>query len=175
MTAGQCVYSHTAGGWAKKIEVIPGMNGAQRPFGSAVGRRFYSVKGWTKRSKPEFDYGCIILPESQALGRRTGWFGFANLRKNSLKRLLVNNSGYAGDKAFGTQWYNAGRITKVSSRRLYYMLDTYGGHSGSPVWRYRNGARHAVGVHAYGGCPNKSVRINKNVFDNMVSWKSKGN
>ncbi|MGD1915731.1 MAG: trypsin-like serine peptidase [Phycisphaerales bacterium] len=174
MTAGHCVYSHSAGGWAKQIEVIPGMNGSLRPFGSAVGTRFYSVKGWTKSRKPGYDYGCIILPKSKPLGKRTGWFGFASLKTSSLKNLLVNNSGYAGDKAFGTQWYNAGRITRVTSRRLYYMLDTFGGHSGSPTWRFRGGKRHAVGIHAYGGCPNKSTRINSKVFKNMKSWKAKG-
>ena len=174
MTAGHCVYSHSADGWAKKIEVIPGMSGASRPFGSAVGTKFYSVKGWTKKRKHTHDYGCIILPKSKPLGRRTGWFGFANLPKSKLKNLLVNNSGYAGDKAFGTQWYNAGRVSKVTSRKLFYMLDTYGGHSGSPMWRLRNGKRHALGVHAYGGCPNSSTRINKPVFKNMKSWKAKG-
>lgn len=174
MTAGHCVYSHTGGGWAKQIEVIPGMNGAFRPFGSAVGTAFSSVKGWTKKQKVTHDYGCIILPKAKPLGKKTGWFGFAALSNSSLRNLLVNNSGYAGDKAFGTQWFNAGRLTRVTSRRLEYMLDTFGGHSGSPTWRYRNGKRHAVGVHAYGGCPNKSTRINKAVFNNMKNWKAKG-
>lgn len=174
MTAGHCVYSHSAGGWAKKIEVIPGMNGAFRPFGSAVGTRFYSVKGWTNGQKSTHDYGCIILPKGKPLGKKTGWFGFAALSTGSLKNLLVNNSGYPGDKAFGTQWYNAGRITKVTSRRLYYMVDTAGGQSGCPTWRYKGGKRHVVGVHAYGGCPNKSTRITSAVFKNMKSWKSKG-
>ncbi len=174
MTAGHCVYSHTAGGWATSIEVIPGMNAATRPFGSATGRTFYSVKGWTRNRKPTHDYGCVLLPPSKPLGRKTGWFGFASLADGSLKRLLVNNSGYPGDKAFGTQWYNAGRITRADSRKLFYMLDTAGGQSGSPVWRLSQGRRHAVGVHAYGGCPNSSTRINPAVFRNMKSWKAKG-
>lgn len=174
MTAGHCVYSHSAGGWAKQIEVIPGMNGSFRPFGSAVGTSFYSVKGWTKSQKVTHDYGCIILPKSKPLGKKTGWIGFAALTTGSLKNLLVNNSGYPGDKAFGTQWFNAGRVTRVTPRRLYYMIDTAGGQSGCPTWRYRNGKRHAVGVHAYGGCPNKSTRISKPVFKNMKSWKAKG-
>lgn len=174
MTAGHCVYSHTGGGWAKSIEVIPGMNGRFRPFGSADGTSFRSVKGWTKRRKSTHDYGCIILPKSAPLGAKTGWWGFANLSSRSLKKLLANNSGYAGDKPFGTQWYNAGRITRVTSRRLYYMLDTAGGHSGSPTWRYSKGKRHAIGIHAYGGCPNKSTRISSSVFKNMKSWKRMG-
>ena len=172
MTAGHCVYSHSAGGWARRIEVIPGMNASQRPFGSAVGTHFRSVRGWTRSRKPSYDYGCILL--GPKLGRRTGWFGFAALSDGSLRQLLVNNSGYPADKPFGTQWFNAGRITKVEKRRLHYMLDTAGGQSGSPTWRLRSGKRHAVGVHAYGGCPNKSTRITKPVFDNMRKWKTMG-
>ena len=171
MTAGHCVYSHSAGGWAKKIEVIPGMNARTKPFGSQVGTSLRSVKGWTKDKKSTHDYGCIILP-NDTLGKRVGWFGFANLSTASLKNLLINNAGYPGDKPSGTLWYNAGRITKVEARRLYYMMDTAGGQSGSPTWRNREGKRHAIGIHAYGGCPNKSTRINKSVFNNMKKWKN---
>jgi V8-like Glu-specific endopeptidase len=171
MTAGHCVYSHSAGGWARQIEVIPGMDASLRPFGSQKSSSFRSVKGWTVSKKPDYDYGAIILPNNR-LGNKVGWFGFAALTDASLRKLLVNNAGYAGDKPFGTLWYNAGRITNVTTRRLSYMIDTYGGHSGSPVWRYKDGDRHAVGVHAYGGCPNKATRITKAVFNNMKAWKA---
>ncbi|MCZ6662018.1 MAG: serine protease [Actinobacteria bacterium] len=171
MTAGHCVYSHSAGGWARQIEVIPGMDASLQPFGSQKSSSFRSVQGWTVNQKSDYDYGAIVLPNN-TMGNRVGWFGFAALTDASLRNLLVNNAGYAGDKPFGTLWYNAGRITKVTSRRLFYMIDTYGGHSGSPVWRYKDGHRHAVGVHAYGGCPNKSTRITKKVFNNMKTWKA---
>jgi glutamyl endopeptidase len=176
MTAGHCVFSHSkGGGWAKSIEVIPGMNSRVRPFGSATGTSFKSVRGWTgKKGKPAYDYGCIILPKSSPLGKTTGWFGFAKLSKSTLENLLANNSGYPGDKPFGTQWFNAGRVGDVEKRRFEYMLDTAGGQSGSPTWRHSNGKRHAIGIHAYGGCPNKSTRINSAVFKNMQKWKRLG-
>lgn len=170
MTAGHCVYSHTAGGWAKSIEVVPGMNGSERPFGAATGTSFRSVSGWTTDKKPDHDYGAIILPDN-SLGNTVGHFGFASLTDAELDNLLVNNSGYPGDKPFGTQWFNAGRVTKVTARRLFYMIDTYGGSSGSPVWRASGEKRHAVGIHAYGGCPNKATRITQSVFKNMKKWK----
>lgn len=173
MTAGHCVYSHGAGGWARSIEVVPGMNGAIRPFGSQVGTSFRSVIGWVNNSDPNYDYGAIILPNNN-LGNSVGWYGFASLSDASLQNLLVNNAGYAGDKDFGTLWFNAGRITSLTSRKIYYMLDTYGGHSGSCTWRYLNGQRHAVGVHAYGGCPNSATRITSDVFNNMLAWKNLG-
>jgi len=30
---------------------------------------------------------------------------------------------------------------------------------------------HAVGIHAYGGCPSRSVRIHQAVFDSTRTWK----
>jgi V8-like Glu-specific endopeptidase len=171
MTAGHCVFSKANGGWAKQIEVIPGMRGTIRPFQSMVGTSFRSVTGWTQHGDPNFDYGCIILPNA-SLGNRVGYFGFAALTDASLKNLLINNSGYPGDKPFGTQWFNAGRITNVTARKIYYMIDTMGGQSGSPTWRTLSGKRHAVGVHAYGGCPNSSTRIVTEVFNNMINWRN---
>lgn len=171
MTAGHCVYMHDNGGWAKQIEVIPGMNASSRPFGSKVSKVFRSVIGWTKNKDWNYDYGAIILPDN-TLGNRVGWFGFAVLSDSTLNNLMANNSGYPGDKPFGTQWFNAGRVTKYTDRKFYYMIDTMGGQSGSPVWRLINGQRQAIGVHAYGGCPNSATRITKAVFDNMVAWKA---
>lgn len=171
MTAGHCVYSRGNGGWARSIEVIPGMNGTLRPFGSMVGTSFRSVRGWTENADPNFDYGCIVLP-SPSLGNTVGWFGFAALTDATLMGLVANNSGYPGDKPFGTQWFNAGRVTAVTARKFYYMLDTYGGQSGSPTWRLLNGQRHAIGIHAYGGCPNSSTRITTEVYNNMLAWKN---
>jgi glutamyl endopeptidase len=170
MTAGHCVYSKANGGWARRIEVIPGMDAANRPYGSAVGTRFWSVTGWTNGENQNFDYGCIILPTP--LGNTVGWFGFANLNDASLRGMIANNSGYAGDKPIGTQWFNSGTVTSLTAQKLYYMIDTYGGQSGSPMWRFANNQRHAVGIHAYGGCPNSSTRINAQVFNNMMSWRN---
>jgi glutamyl endopeptidase len=171
MTAGHVVFSQANGGWARQIEVIPGMNGALRPFGSQIGTSFRSVVGWTQSTNPEYDYGAIILPNND-LGNRVGWFGFAVLSDAGLNGLLVNLSGYAGDKPFGTQWFMAGTISAVQPRRLRYMVDTFAGQSGSPVWRLSSGQRHAVGIHAYGGCPNGATRIIQPVFNNMIAWKA---
>src|SRR5260370_906766 len=79
MTAGHVVFSKANGGWARQIEVIPGMNGTLRPFGSQIGTSFRSVTGWTQNTNPEYEYGAIILPNNN-LGARVGWFGFAVLR-----------------------------------------------------------------------------------------------
>lgn len=173
LTAGHCVYLHGNGGWAKNVRVIPGRNGNARPYGDAVGTYYHSVKGWTNSQDADYDYGVIVLPSNKKLGDTVGWMGLANLSMASLMGLNVNSSGYPGDKPYGTQWWNANNILAVTNRRLYYQIDTMGGQSGSPVWRFKDGNRHIVGIHTTGGSPfNGATRINEAVFDNLVAWKN---
>jgi glutamyl endopeptidase len=173
LTNGHCVYLHDHGGWAQSIRVIPGMNGSSEPFGAATSSTYWSVKGWTERRSSNYDYAVIVLPSSEKLGNAVGWMGMARLSYLSLMGLRVNNSGYPGDKPYGTQWWNANNVLAVTPRRLYYRLDTYFGQSGSPLWRLKDGNRHIVAVHNTGGsAANGSVRLSKSVFDNLVKWKN---
>ncbi len=173
LTNGHCVFMHDNGGWARSIRVIPGKNGAAEPYGSATSTFYHSVRGWTQSRSSNYDYAVVVLPSSAKLGNTTGWMGLANLSFTSLMGLNVNSSGYPGDKPYGTQWWNSNNVLAVTARRLFYRLDTYGGQSGSPVWRFRNGQRHIVAVHNTGGSVfNGSVRLAKPVFDNLVRWKN---
>lgn len=175
ITAGHCVYIHDRGGWASSIEVIPGRNAADRPFGSCVTSSFRSVVGWTQRRLRTHDYGAIILPEDCAFGEQLGYFGIANLGDSALNQLTVNLSGYPGDKPPGTQWFHARRIAGVSPTVLTYDIDTAGGQSGAPVWRLRNGERHVIGIHTNGSpTGNSATRINNAVHDNIVRWREEG-
>jgi glutamyl endopeptidase len=182
ITAGHVVYMHNQGGWARRIEVIPGRDGATRPFGSCNATSFRSVKGWTTKKKRSHDYGAIILPSNCRYGDRLGYFGYANLSYFSLLGLKVNNSGYPGDggkagsqRETGSQWFMARRIKFVTGRRLIYNMDTVGGNSGGPVWRLKNGKRHVVGIHTNGSpLGNSATRIVKAVFNNIKKWKQAG-
>jgi V8-like Glu-specific endopeptidase len=173
LTAGHCIYFHADGGWARQIRVIPGRNAAATPYGDAIATQYRSVKGWVNNQDRDYDYGVIILPSNRLLGNTVGWMGLANLSFFSLLGLNVNNSGYPGDKPYGTQWWNSNNIMALTDRRLYYRIDTMGGQSGSPVWRYKDGQRHIVGIHTTGGSPfNGASRINDAVFNNLVAWKN---
>ncbi len=175
ITAGHVVYMHSRGGWASRIEVIPGRNGSTRPFGECTARSLRSVTGWTRKKKRSHDYGAIILPAGCAFGRRLGYFGYANLSFTSLLGRKVNLSGYPGDKPTGTQWWHCRRIKAVTSRTLVYNIDTAGGQSGSPVWRLKRGKRHVIGIHTNGSSSgNSATRIVKPVYNNIKRWKAEG-
>lgn len=175
ITAGHCVFMHNEGGWVRSIEVVPGLNDAARPYGSAFSGNLRSVVGWTQSRNREYDYGAIILPANARLGDRTGWFGFAVRDDTFLRAAHLNLSGYPGDKGGNQQWFMAQRTKSVSSRVITYEIDTMGGQSGSPVWILQNGQRYGVGMHTNGHTSgNSATRIEGNVFNRMLGWKNEG-
>jgi glutamyl endopeptidase len=172
ITAGHCVWIHSQGGRVASIRVMPGRNGSatETPFKSCLATHVRTTVKWIEERDSSRDYGCILLPKSFLDYSSLGTFGYASL--SSLSNLTVNLSGYPGDKPAGTQWFHSRKIKSVESRRFYYDIDTAGGQSGAPVWRLKDGARHAVGIHTNGhSTGNSAVRITSAVFDNIKAWK----
>ncbi len=175
-TAGHVVYIKNSGvpgrdGWVKNIKVMPGRNASSLPYGSVTSTSFRSVIGWANSGDPNYDYGAIIIPTD--LGATTGWFGFGVWPDADLVAVTGNICGYPGDKPSGTEWYDARGIASVDARKVYYDIDTAGGQSGSGVYRFANGGRYGVAVHAYGGAStNSGTRIVTPVFNNFVAWKA---
>lgn len=171
-TAGHCVYMHEAGGWPASIEVIPALNGDSRPYGQSISTKFESNNGWINDRNSDYDYGVIIL--DAPVSPEIGWFAFAAAPDDYLNNNIANISGYPADKDRATrQYYHARKITRSSSRRLYYEIDTYGGDSGAAVWmNLGENNRVAVGIHTNGGSTsNFGTRITDEVFKNLQNWK----
>ena len=157
LTAGHCVFSnHFFGGWASSIEIIPGLLGAgaeddMRPHGSDTSEQFSSVDRWVETEDPDFDIGCIHLEDRKR--DVVGWFALAAPSPEELVSYLVNVSGYPGDRGGGNeQYFGSNRVLRLTERRVFYEVDTYGDQSGASVWIHESeGAPPlAVGIHAYG-------------------------
>jgi V8-like Glu-specific endopeptidase len=176
VTAGACI-TNGRGRWPREIEVIPGLNGAARPYSSLVSTRFETVEGWARSGDASCDYGAVFL-DSPFPG--TGHFGFAHLSDSWLRDQEVNSAGYPGHRALGTQWFDAFRVTQPLAGMI-----TYGGHSdapavGSPLWLYvRRGERMqrlvcgVVGSRGPRQDADSAVRINDAVFEAIAAWKQK--
>jgi len=175
ITAGHCVFIKHSGipgrdGWVKKIQIMPGRNAAQLPFGSLTSTEFWSVKGWGEQGLEIYDYGAIILPATfpQDLGN----FAFGVFEDTKLLASVANVAGYPGDKPSGTFWYDSRAIGSINPDKVFYAADTAGGQSGAPVYIVDGGERIAVAVHAYGGnTSNSGTRISSQIFTNLESWK----
>jgi glutamyl endopeptidase len=176
ITAGHVVYIKNSGvagrdGWVKSIDVMPGRNGSSLPYGTVKSSTFHSVTAWTQNGDQNFDYGAIIIPTD--LGNTTGWIGFGVYTDSDLLSSVGNITGYPGDQPEGTQWYDAHQIASVNSLKVFYDIDTFGGQSGSAVYRIINGNRLAIAIHAYGGATtNSGTRITQQVYNNLVAWKA---
>jgi V8-like Glu-specific endopeptidase len=172
-TAGHCVYLANQGGWARSVEVIPGMNDSTRPFGTATSSNLRSVAGWTQQGKPECDYGCIVLPEGSFGGVNLGAFGFGALSAQALVAQPAILGGYPGDKPFAQLWGMSRTIKTVNPSTLVYDIDTVGGQSGAPVYVIRNNQRCVVGIHNYGAqAGNSATRITPQVYNVLNTWSA---
>ncbi|MDB5317629.1 MAG: hypothetical protein JWO24_3473 [Rhodospirillales bacterium] len=171
VTAGHCVFMRAEGGWARSVEVIPAMDGPTRPYGSATSSNLRSVVGWTTSQKPEYDYGCIILPQGAFGGRNLGRFGFAALSPSVMLAMPVVLAGYPGDKPFAELWGMSRKIKRITPRTLVYDIDTVGGQSGAPVYLKRSGKRYIVGIHNYGAASgNSATRVVPSVYQRLLAW-----
>ena len=185
ITAGHCVFDPVElGGWARTIRVIPGRDDADEPFKSADSASFSTTDRWLEAQDADFDYAAIHLGTD--LGQSVGTFGIGVLPDGELMDRLVNVSGYPVSPGNGRQrYFHANRVKALTSRRLFYDVDTLGGQSGSPVWAYLDGSDKpvVVGIHAYGvgGVPanlsvvaNSGPRVLPEVLEVLKGWIKKG-
>ncbi|MGE3359367.1 MAG: serine protease [Acidimicrobiia bacterium] len=170
-TAGHCVYLHSEGGWAQKVEVIPAASGPAAPYGSVVSSQLRSVGGWVNNRRPESDYGCIVLPTGAFGGKSLGSFGVGALSAQELVARPAVLAGFPGDKPFAEMWGMARKIKIVGAATLTYDIDTAGGQSGAPVYINRNGSRTVVGIHNYGSSGgNSATRVTPAVAQRLIAW-----
>jgi V8-like Glu-specific endopeptidase len=175
LTAGHCVYNKAYGGWAKKIEVIPGLSGTYKPYGSAFSTKVRSYTGWTSSQKSDYDIALITLDRS--IGSKTGWLGYAYYP--SINGVTGNITGYPGDKDNGLYpYYHSGPIARSTSYRLSYQIDTSGGQSGSGIYRIVSDNRYVFGVHTNGTSSptgyNSGTRLDSKKFNDIKSWIASG-
>lgn len=174
VTAGHCVYITNSpiqarNGWVLSIQVLPGRNGTQLPFGSVTATQFWTVRGWSESGDENYDYGAIVVPTE--MGERVGTYGFGAFSDDDLAGRALNIAGYPGDKPVGTLWYDARAIASTSPTKVYYDIDTAGGQSGAAAYVVENDERIGVAVHAYGGpVTNSGTRISAPVFKNISDW-----
>lgn len=173
VTAGHNYFDHSDGGFAVSIVVTPGYDGTlSPPYPSIAPKSAYINPRWQTNADPNFDYAFLHLPDSR-LGRRTGYFAFADAPDEFLKGVLVNIAGYPHDKEYGTLWYSGGRLFRLSSNLVAYRIDTEGGYSGAPLIYKNDNRRIVIAMHTQGdsGTPrqrfNSGVRITGQFFEDL--------
>lgn len=176
LTAGHCIYNPTEGGWAKKVEVIPGLNGIYKPYGSAFSTKIRTFVAWTSAQDTNYDLALITL--DRAIGNTTGWLGYGYF--SAMNGVTSHLAGYPTDKGGLNLYYHAAPLSKATSQQLYYPIETYSGQSGSGIYRIYTPSggtrgRYVFGVHtSTNRLSNGGTRIDAYKFHALESWIRSG-
>ena len=170
LTAGHCVYSAANGGWATRIQVIPGLSGSWQPYGSAFATRLRSYTGWTVNGNNQHDMALITLDRS--IGNTTGWYGYGYW--SNLTGVTGNLGAYDADINSTYQKYRYGTVYP-DTNVIYYYMDTMPGSSGGGVYRMIGTSRYVMGDNNWQyGTVNMGVRITSGRFSDLQSWIASG-
>ena len=173
LTAAHCLFQFRNS--PGRLRVIPGRNGIDQPFGFARVLRLSLARGYRgpQDDVTRRDYGVVYL--AQPIGLRVGHWTIAHTSSRidpigtSISDTPINNgqqlhiSGYPADKVFIAgnppqrvvqQWRSQNILRTIDEfGMMHYLNDTFGGHSGSPVWIERPaslGGHVMIGVHLGG-------------------------
>lgn len=175
LSAGHCVFDPAEGGWASSVEIIPGLDGNYKPYGSVYASRLRSYSGWTVDGNADFDISLITL--ASPIGNTVGWFGYTHYTDPT--NYWANIAGYPGDRDDGLRMYfHAGSIFGYAQFYVAYWIDTAGGQSGSGVYHIEaNGDRYAFAAHTYGHKDeqyNSGTRITPQRLNDFKTWIATG-
>ncbi len=173
LTAGHCVYSHSLGGWADSIRVVPGEDNGNEPFGYAWAIKMRCYDDWKDNASTYHDFAVLTLDRD--IGLYTGWMGlYTTLSSSSTYSGLLNTAGYPAELDYGRNmyWTNDYGLDANEYNHWFY-LDITGGQSGSPVWIYYNGGPYILSIvtSSINGLDlNYGTRINQNKYHCIDNW-----
>lgn len=178
LTAGHVVHDVDLGGFAVDFNIFPAQNGSEQYFGEADWTFVRTYSGWTDSQNSDFDMALITLDRN--IGIITGWMGREVLSDSNFNNgISLNTAGYPGDLSTNAvDMYRAfGAVDSATVNRVFYSglngLDTFGGQSGSPLYRYNSSTdeRYINVVHTTGGSTlNGGTRLNQPKFDDLIAW-----
>jgi V8-like Glu-specific endopeptidase len=173
LTAGHCVYSHSRGGWADSVKIVPGADNGFEPFGHAWAINMRSYSSWITNAEQEHDFAVITLDRD--IGLQTGWMElYTTLPSSSTYTGVLNTAGYPVDLDYGENMYWASDNGDLANEYIHwYFLDIEGGQSGSPVWIYDGTYGYVLSIVAYSRLDldiNYGPRINRNKRDCINNW-----
>ena len=85
----------------------------------------------------------------------------------------VEVCGYPGDKDAHTMWYAKGKYETAHETFFTHKISTFGGQSGSPFLKRKNGIEYIIGIHIGSnltGSKNVALRLTRQIRRFVNSW-----
>ncbi|GAA1499778.1 hypothetical protein GCM10009827_003400 [Dactylosporangium maewongense] len=188
LTCAHALHCDDYGGRARSVEVTLALNGGVTPFGPPVRATGWQVPEEYRiagapyppgqvldATRYIYDFGLIAL--SVPLNPARGLYPEITVAANEqLRGAEVNIAGYPGDKIPGTMWNGSGKLpTEVDQHLLFYRISTFPGQSGAAIRMASPPPKPTfgvVGIHVagYGDEANFAVRINAEVYAQIMAW-----
>ena len=140
LTSMNNVYQANFGGLATQIEVIPGLDGYYKPFGSAYASYIrYYYDGYSK-------VGLLTL--DRHIGNSTGWLGYGSYTDAYLSSRWGHQFSYPTDRDYGrVMYYNNGNIYDLNRDWLAVGMTFNSGEMGAGMYLLNTfGSRYVFGV-----------------------------
>lgn len=172
LTAGHCVFLPKYGGWIKKIRFAPGFSGTlSSSIGYAEASRIWIPQQWKNSTDSEYDIAIVQL-SSNRFTENCGYYGFGYFNDTQLSNLMVSITGYPSDKPGLLQYGATETVDRISSRRIFYDVDTFPSQSGSAVLAETSLSLSnytSVAVHTFGTpTENSGTRFTKAIVEDIV-------
>ncbi|MCK5681072.1 trypsin-like peptidase domain-containing protein [bacterium] len=181
LTCGHNVWDQDLGVWSSNVTVTPAQyqayQGAQiyEPFGTVSDTTMATNTAYGDESAGfEYDYGAVKM--------RRAFPGissnFMPIEYNATPT-TINTAGYPGEvqgeSSSYDMWVSGGGVIGyegINNRLMLYQIDTSGGQSGSPVWRYnKDTGRRLVAIHVFGATwDNGACRLVSSMEENISKW-----
>jgi V8-like Glu-specific endopeptidase len=157
-----------------------GLQGSGRYVWRSTVKRFEVHPEYLKNEDESHDFAVLKLSEN--IGLKAGWATLGIVEDFELRGMMVNISGYPGQKGFWDilsqkatydMYTMKGPIAKVTGGKIYYEIDTSGGQSGSGIWVFDKDQKPiCIGVHTTGSklLGNGGVRITKDNSELIQEW-----
>lgn len=162
LTAGHCSFDGGEDDPVDSASFFPGrerQNGVVvNPWGGCAVTAVWAPDKWRFDATPAHDYAVMQLDDGCDFSESAGSFGLFTLDgANAFAGRRLRVEGYPGDKSNGSRWKMVGEVDRNSVNFLHYPMDTFGGQSGSPLFKWNRpecGGPCSAGVHAYGASGN---------------------
>lgn len=152
LTAAHCVFDYDSGDFYERILFVPGENGANFPFGTAIEVDISIPQGYADTGRSEFDIAVVKV--SGVSFRPSGPFPVVASASDAYFQhpaTFLFTAGYPGDKPLGTQWFSAAPVEYADETFIYTTMDAYPGQSGSPIFTLNLDYNlvHVVGTYSF--------------------------
>ncbi len=173
LTVAHVLYNPDNGGTATRIKVLSGRDGAESTRLYEAETSIIQFKeAFIPRERRRRDFAAIILESGDALPAGFPLFIPWRRKRRKLRGMYASLSGYPDGGRFGQLWEDREKIKRVRKRIIRYRHTALSGQSGAPLWTFRDGRPHVVGLHRGDwGFKEEGMRIDRerrNWVNNLV-------